>query len=331
MEKVKIGITHGYTNGVGYEVILKAFEESTLLELCTPIVYGSPKLASYHRKALSLSTNFATIQKAEEAQDGRLNLVESIREEVKVDLGLKTPEADRATSLSIATAKRDFAEKRFDALVMAPGDKLPECDGLTLLINERARVAFATDQLSLAEVPKHISTEGMVERLVALDRTLKRDFALSGPRIALLNINPEPGREEEEILKPAIAMATEKHISVMGPFAADTFFSSQAYNHYDAILTMYHDQGFIPFRMLTSDFAITLHISEDAVSAAPIQTAELDKAGKGGADITSFCNAIYTVTDVLRNRENYDQVHKNTLPKLFQDKREDSKRSTLPE
>ena len=228
MERIKIGITHGYTNGVGYEVILKAFEEPTLLELCTPIVYGSPKVASYHRKALGLNTNFTTIQHAEEALENRLNIVECIQEEVKVDLGQKTEEADRATTISIDAAKRGLAAKHFDAQVMAPGDKMSTANGTTILINERTRVALLTDNISFSDVSKHITSEEVNRKIADLDRCLKRDFAISGPRIAVLALNPEPGEEEENIIKPAIEQAGDKHIFAMGPFAADTFFEISA-------------------------------------------------------------------------------------------------------
>lgn len=333
MERIKIGITHGYTNGVGYEVILKAFEEPTLLELCTPIVYGSPKVASYHRKALGLNTNFTTIQHAEEALENRLNIVECIQEEVKVDLGQKTEEADRATTISIDAAKRGLAAKHFDAQVMAPGDKMSTANGTTILINERTRVALLTDNISFSDVSKHITSEEVSRKIADLDRCLKRDFAISGPRIAVLALNPEPGEEEQNIIKPAIEQAGDKHIFAMGPFAADTFFGSQAYLHYDGILAMYHDQGYIPFQVLTNEYAIVLHSAEESetLTAAPLEDAQLAIAGKGEADITAFCNAIYTVTDVLRNREHYDEAHQNPLPKLFHDKREDNRRNTHAE
>ena len=331
MEKIKIGITNGYTNGVGYEVILKAFEEPTLLELCTPIVYGSPKVASYHRKALGLTTNFATIQRAEDAMEGRLNLVECIQEEVKVDLGLQTPEADRATAISNDAALRGQRDGHFEALVMAPGDSISATDGLSLLINEQTRIALATDTQPLGTVAEQLSREFIVERLTALHTSLCRDFALSGPRIAVLALNPQPGREEKEILKPAIAEVSQAHITAMGPFAADTFFGSGAYKHYDAVLALYHDQGAVPFQLLTSDYAIRLHLAGPTLTAAPLADAPLALAGKGEADITSFCNAIYAVTDILRNRQSYDQAHQNPLPKLFHDKREDNRRPAAAE
>ena len=329
MEKIKIGITHGYTNGVGYEVILKAFEEPTMLELCTPVVYGSPKVASYHRKALGLSTNFTTIQHAGEALENRLNIVECIQEEVKVDLGQKTEEADRATSISLDGARRGLAARQFDALVLAPGDKTPATGGMTILINERTRVALVTDHISFSDVGKHITAEELSTKIAHFDKCLKRDFAISGPRIAVLALNPQTGEEEENIIKPAIAQAEEKHIFAMGPFAADTFFGSQAYTHYDGILAMYHDQGYIPFQVLTGDYAVVLHSADEdgALTAAPLQDAQLPIAGQGEADITSFCNAIYTVTDVLRNREQYDEARQHPLPKLFHDKREDNRRN----
>ena len=204
MEQLKIGITHGYTNGVSYEVILKAFENPTMLELCTPVVYGSPKLATYHRKAMELSTNFSTIQNAGEAIKEKLNIIECFKEEVKVDLGQQTEEADKALVCSREAGLRDAEKGLINALVGAPGDKMEQSSELTVLINEFMKVAVLTDQIPLNQVAPFVTEENVMKKLRMFDRCLKRDFSLTRPRIAILALNPEPGNEEKEILEPLI-------------------------------------------------------------------------------------------------------------------------------
>ncbi len=326
MEQLKIGITHGYTNGVSYEVILKAFENPTMLELCTPVVYGSPKLATYHRKAMELSTNFSTIQNAGEAIKEKLNIIECFKEEVKVDLGQQTEEADKALVCSREAGLRDAEKGLINALVGAPGDKMEQSSELTVLINEFMKVAVLTDQIPLNQVAPFVTEENVMKKLRMFDRCLKRDFSLTRPRIAILALNPEPGKEEKEILEPLIQKIADEQICAIGPFTAEQFFASRAYTYYDGILAMYYDQCAAPLHLSGSEYCIALQTGENTIKTVPLQDASLDIAGRGEAPISSFCNAIYTALDVHRNRLRYEEAHKNPLPKLFHDKREDSRR-----
>ncbi|MCR5433237.1 MAG: 4-hydroxythreonine-4-phosphate dehydrogenase PdxA [Bacteroidaceae bacterium] len=326
MEQLKIGITHGYTNGVSYEVILKAFENPTMLELCTPVVYGSPKLATYHRKAMELSTNFSTIQNAGEAIKEKLNIIECFKEEVKVDLGQQTEEADKALVCSREAGLRDAEKGLINALVGAPGDKMEQSSELTVLINEFMKVAVLTDQIPLNQVAPFVTEENVMKKLRMFDRCLKRDFSLTRPRIAILALNPEPGNEEKEILEPLIQKIADEQICAIGPFTAEQFFASRAYTYYDGILAMYYDQCAAPLHLSGSEYCIALQTGENTIKTVPLQDASLDIAGRGEAPISSFCNAIYTALDVHRNRLRYEEAHKNPLPKLFHDKREDSRR-----
>lgn len=325
MNKLKIGITHGYTNGVSYEVILKAFEDPTILELCTPIVYGSPKLATYHRKALELSTNFTTIQNVAEAVEGKLNILECFTEEIKVELRTKTTEADKALKVSIEKAKTDFNNSLFDILVSAPCDG-HECEGLAIYINPIIRIASVTDNQPITAAAKQLTTDLILKKLRTFSNCLKRDFMLTRPRIALLTLNPTPGTEEEEIIAPAIETATEERICAFGPYTANKFFSANDYTHYDGILAMYHEQATTPFNLLTSDYAVVHFAEEEKVHTTTLEGAELEIAGKGIASPISFVNAIYTAIDIYRNRINFDDSQSNPLPKLFQDKRDDNRK-----
>ena len=298
MEQLKIGITHGYTNGVSYEVILKAFENPTMLELCTPVVYGSPKLATYHRKAMELSTNFSTIQNAGEAIKEKLNIIECFKEEVKVDLGQQTEEADKALVCSREAGLRDAEKGLINVLVGAPGDKMEQSSELTVLINEFMKVAVLTDQIPLNQVAPFVTEENVMKKLRMFDRCLKRDFSLTRPRIAILALNPEPGNEEKEILEPLIQKIADEQICAIGPFTAEQFFASRAYTYYDGILAMYYDQCAAPLHLSGSEYCIALQTGENTIKTVPLQDASLDIAGRGEAPISSFCNAIYTALDV---------------------------------
>ena len=325
MERLKIGITQGNTNGVGYEVILKTFEDPTTLELCTPVIYGSPKVATYHRKAIGATTNFYTIQHAEEAQQEHLNVLECITEEVKIDLGQPTDEAQQAADLSRAAAEKDLKEGKIDALVYAPGDTLPANDGLTLLLGENMRVAVATNRQPLSDVARAITAENVTAKIKAFDSCLKRDFGLTRPRIAVLQLNPEAGKEEAEAIAPSLQNAEAERISAFGPFSSDQFFGGTDYRHYDGILAMHYEQGLTPMKMLCG-YNIYLQAGCETVATAPSQDAQFSIAGQGVADIMPFCNALYAAIDVCRSRVSYDEARQDPLPKLFHDKREDNRR-----
>ncbi|MBQ2519525.1 MAG: 4-hydroxythreonine-4-phosphate dehydrogenase PdxA [Bacteroidaceae bacterium] len=325
MERLKIGITQGNTNGVGYEVILKTFEDPTTLELCTPVIYGSPKVATYHRKAIGATTNFYTIQHAEEAQQEHLNVLECITEEVKIDLEQPTDEAQQAADHSRAAAEKDLKEGKIDALVYAPGDTLPANDGLTLLLGENMRVAVATNRMPLSDVARAITAENVTAKIKAFDSCLKRDFGLTRPRIAVLQLNPEAGKEEAEAIAPSLQNAEAERISAFGPFSSDQFFGGTDYRHYDGILAMHYEQGLTPMKMLCG-YNIYLQAGCETVATAPLQDAQFSIAGQGVADITPFCNALYAAIDVCRSRVSYDEARQDPLPKLFHDKREDNRR-----
>ena len=352
-KKIKVAITHGDTNGVGYEVILKAFEDPQMLELCTPVIYGSPKVAAYHRNVLGLQTNFTIIEKAEDAKDGKLNLLTTFDEEVKIELGTPAKEAGEAALTALDRAMTDYRSGLYDVLVTAPINKktiqsslfhfhghteyIESCVGdgskaLMILMNDALKVALVTTHLPIKEVADAITKEAIMEKALILNQSLKRDFGLTKPRIAVLALNPHAGddgllgKEENEIIVPAIKELEGKGVLVFGPYAADGFFGSGNYRHFDAVLAMYHDQGLAPFKTLAQENGVNYTAGLPIVRTSPDHGTAYDIAGKGVADAQSFREAIYTAIDIYRNRKRYDEAGAHPLPKLYHEKRDESEK-----
>ena len=333
MEERKIGvaITHGDTNGIGYEVILKAFEDPTMLELCTPIVYGSPKVASYHRKALGLETQFLIVDKAEDARDGRLNLLTTFDEEVKVEFGTPTDESDTAARKAVARAKEDLQKGLYDVLVQAPmrsnANPGKEDKSLTMMVSDLVRIGLVTTHLPLKDVPGAVTVEKIVDKAAIFFASLRRDFRISNPRIALLALNPQLGSEEETIIKPAIEQLEKQGIQAFGPYVADDYFGEKMYYDFDGVLAMYDDQGLVPFKTLAVDGGVKLKAGISAICTTPDHGPAFDIAGKGVADEQSMRQAIYTAIDMYRHRIDYDEPLAHPLPKLYHEKREDGEKA----
>jgi len=327
--KLRIAITHGDTNGIGYELIFKTFAAPEMLELCTPIVYGSPKVASYHKKALGIETPFSIVNSADDVRDGRLNLLACFDEEVKVELGTATPESENAGVKALIKAVEDQKANCFDALVLAPLNRNQELlkRGLVVLMDERLRIGMATYDVPLKDVAAQVTKENIEKRLETLFNMLRRDFMISNPRVAVLALNPKAdGTEEEEVLKPVIEQMENEGKQAFGPYAADDFFGSGKYNAFDAVLAMYYDQGATPFKALAAD-SYVLNVAGLPVACATTgEDAEFKIAGQNIADEDSFRHAIYAVIDACRNRRSYDEPMANPLPKLYHEKREDGEK-----
>ena len=346
-KRIRIAITHGDTNGIGYELIFKTFAEPEMLELCTPIIYGSPKVATYHRNALNIEANFTIIKDASEAQNGRLNLLPVFDDEIKVELGVPSEEAGVAGLRAVDKALEDYRQGLFDVLVTAPIDNNEhfhfsgqsryiedhldtEEQGLSVLINDGLRIALATRNLPLRQVAESISKASIVNNVSALFKTLRRDFRLSCPRIAVLGLNPKAGdngllgSEEQEIILPAIDELVENEIQAFGPYPADTFFGSNDAEQFDGILAMYYEQGLAPFRTLSSCHGIIYTAGLSLIRTAAEIPNSLALAGKGIADELPFRHAIYLAIDIFRNRAEYDAPMGNPLPKLYKERRDES-------
>ena len=277
-KKIRVGITQGDTNGIGYEVILKTLADGLLCELCTPVVYGSSKIATYHRKALDMpQVQFNCIDTADKARDGVNNMVEIADSDMKIELGVPSEAAGLAAFNSLERAVADLKDGLIDVLVTAPIDKktiqsdkfnfpghteyLEASFGegkkpLMILFNDRVRVALVTTHLPIAQIPAAITKDAILEKLRIFNTTLKRDFNINAPRIAVLALNPHAGehgllgKEEDEVIIPAISEARDEKIIAFGPYPADGFFGSELYSYFDGVLAMYHDQGLAPFKTI---------------------------------------------------------------------------------
>ncbi len=349
-KKIRVAITQGDTNGVGYEVIFKVFEDPTMLELCTPIIYGSSKIAAYHKKALNKETNFSVINSAEEARDGRLNLLSCFEDEIKVEFGQPSEEAGGAAFKALDRAMTDFRKGLYDVLVTAPINKATiQSPGfhfpghteyietslgegkkaLMILMNDRLRVALVTTHLPIKDVATAITKESIMEKATIFHQALKRDFRISNPRIAVLALNPHAGdngllgAEEKNIISPAIEALAKKGIQAFGPYPADGFFGAGTFNYFDGVLAMYHDQGLAPFKTIALDNGVNYTAGLPIIRTSPDHGTAYDIAGQDKADENSMRQAIYTAIDVFRNRQFYDEPLQNPLPKLFHEKRED--------
>lgn len=348
--KIRVAITQGDTNGVGYEVILKVFSDPQMLELCTPIIYGSPKIAAYHRKALNLETNFNTINTAEEARDGRVNLLACVNDDIKIDFGQPSQEAGQAAFKALDRAMTDYRAELYDVLVTAPINKATiQSPGfhfpghteyietsvgegqkaLMILMSNDLRVALVTTHLPIKEVSAAITKEAIIEKAKIFHLALKRDFRISNPRIAVLALNPHAGdqgllgSEEKDIIAPAIEELATTGTQAFGPYAADGFFGSGTYGHFDGVLAMYHDQGLAPFKTIALENGVNYTAGLPIVRTSPDHGTAYDIAGQNKANENSMRQAIYTAIDIWRNRQQYDEPLKNPLPKLFHEKRED--------
>ncbi|CDD18236.1 pyridoxal phosphate biosynthetic protein PdxA [Prevotella sp. CAG:732] len=352
-QNVRVAITHGDTNGIGYELIFKAFAEPEMLELCTPIIYGSPKVAAYYRKAMNLPGQFSIIQKAEDAQDGRINLLAAVEEEVKVDMGMPTPESGQAAVKALDRAMTDYRNGLYDVLVTAPinngnaqienypfqGHKkyIETClgegkKGLSILVGGNLRIASVTEKTPLKEVAAGITTDAIVEKVTLMQQTLKRDFMITNPRIAVLSLNPKSnedtscGIEEREVIIPAIDALAEKGVQAFGPYASDEFFGQGYFADFDGVMAMYHDQATIPFHSLYTEDGVIYTAGLPIIRTTADVTPSFSIAGTGHADETSFRHAIYLAIDAFRHRNDYDEASANPLPKLYHEKRDESEK-----
>ena len=339
-----IAITQGDTNGIGYELIFKTFATPEMLEICTPIIYGSPKVAAYHRKALDIQAIFSIISKAEDAIDGHVNLLTCFDEDVKVTIGNSTPESRQAALKALNRALDDFAKDSYDALVTLPFDMEGEKgtinqdayiatkmdrqkESMQLLVNELMRIGLTTNDMALKDVAGVVTLENIKEKATILHTTIRRDFRILNPRIAILSLNPNAnGKEEEECIKPAIEQLQEAHVQAYGPYAVGDLFGTNNYKAFDGILAMYHDQGVTPFKTINGGTGIKLLANIPIVCTSPDNGTEMNLAGKGKADESSLRQAIYTAIDIARNRITYDEPYEHPLPKLYHEKRDEGEK-----
>ena len=343
--KIKVGITHGDINGIGYEIILKTLEDPRIAELCTPIVYGSAKIAAFYRKMMELpEVKFSQIDTPSEAGSNCEHnyLINVVPESVMPEAGQCTQAGGAAALSALERAVSDLREGLIDVLVTCPISKdaihgeefsFPGHteflesrvgDGskaMMIMAGENLRVALVTIHKSLADVSGNITKETVYDSIARFNKSLISDFGIHSPRIAVLSLNPHAGdngvigTEDNEIIEPAIAEAYKKHIFAFGPYAADGFFGSGNYRKFDGVLAMYHDQGLIPFKLLAAERGINFTAGMPVVRTSPDHGTAFDIAGKGEADPQSLRESIYMALDIYRNRLREKEATANPLKK----------------
>ena len=343
--KFKIGITQGDTNGIGWEIILKALADPRMTELFTPVVYGSPKAAAYYRNTVAEieAFSFNPVASAAEARRGKANLV-ACGETADIAPGKPTPEAGRAAVEALCAAMRDLKAGHLDALVTAPFDKETvqaddfrytghteylaaelEGEAMMILCSDVLRVGLVTKHIPVSEIARNITKERIVRDLGTLRRALIEDFGIVEPRIAVMALNPHAGdggllgREEQEIIRPAIVEAFSKGVLAFGPFAADGLFAGGGYAKYDGILAMYHDQGLAPFKTLSPD-GVNFTAGLAKVRTSPDHGTAYDIAGQDKADAQSMRAAIYAAIDIVEHRRAWTEWSRNPLQRAEREK-----------
>jgi 4-hydroxythreonine-4-phosphate dehydrogenase len=339
-DTIKVGITHGDINGIGYEVIIKTLNEPHMLEVCTPIIYGSPKVAAYHRKALNIEgLSFNHIRNVGEAHSKRINIINCIDDNTRVELGKSTREAGESSYNALDAACIDLEKGLIDVLVTAPINKdniqsdnfdfpghteflaqrFKTNNYLMLMVSETMKMGVVTTHMPLAEVSKYITKEAVLSKLRILARTMQQDFSIPRPRIAVFGLNPHAGdngllgKEEIDVILPAIVQAKKEGIIALGPFPADGFFGSEDYRKYDAILAMYHDQGMIPFKLTSFEHGVNYTAGMPVIRTSPAHGTAYSIAGEDKASPESFRQAMFLAIDVFKSRKLFQEISKNPL------------------
>ena len=335
-----IGISHGDINGINYEIIIKALNDDRMNELFNCVVYGSSKMISYYQNSLNLPRiSFNNIKRTDKTQLNKLNILNITQDEIKVETGKSTTYAGKLSFIALEKAVSDLSKKHIQALVTAPIDKhniqsedfnfaghtgyladyFKTKDYLMLLVSNTIRIGVVTGHIPIQEVSSSISKELILSKLNVLHRSLEYDFGIRNPKIAVLGLNPHAsdngliGKEEEEIIIPAIETAQKKKMLVFGPYAADGFFASSNYHNFDAILAMYHDQGLIPFKTLCFEDGVNFTAGLPVVRTSPAHGTAFDIAGKNIASENSLRQAIYLAADIIQNRKEYKEISNNPL------------------
>lgn len=333
--KIVVGITHGDINGIGYEVIIKTLANSKMIDMFTPVVYGSSKVASYHKKMLNIQEfNFNLIKKADMSNPKRANIINCFEKEKKIELGKSTKIAGEAALLALEKATEDLEQGLIDVLVTAPinkknmqsdefnfpghteylARKFKSKDFLMLMVSNNLRIGIVTGHIPLQKVSENLTKELILRKIELMNKSLKEDFAIRKPKIALLGLNPHSGdegllgSEEQKTIIPAIKEAFDKGILAYGPFPSDGFFGTSAYNKFDGILAMYHDQGLIPFKVMSFENGVNFTAGLPIIRTSPDHGTAYDIAGKDQASPTSLREAIYLAMDIYENRKMHRKI-----------------------
>ena len=342
-EKIKVGISIGDLNGIGGEIVLKTFEDERLLDFCTPVIYGSVKVFSFLKKHFKSSINFQGIHDANKALHGKVNVLNVWKDNLSIEFGKEDAKMGAFAIKSFQSATNDLKNGKVDVLVTAPINKhtiqsekfkFPghtdylsqelEGDSLMFMVTDNLKVGLLTDHVPVSDVASKITQELIVSKIETIYNTLVQDFKVRKPRIAVLGINPHTGdngvigKEDDELLRPTLAEIRKSGKLVFGPYSADSFFGSNTYKNFDAIIAAYHDQGLIPFKTLSFGQGVNFTAGLNKIRTSPDHGTAYEIAGKGVADSGSFKEALFTAIKIFRNRNEYQKLSKNPLQKQAQ-------------
>ncbi len=337
-DKIVVGISIGDINGVGIEVVLKTFEDKRMLDFCTPLLFGSSKVIAAHKKILNIETNIHEINSIQQIKDGEVNLLTIWKEDVMLELGSATKIGGQYAFKSLNEATKSLKKGEIDLLITAPINKETiqseefnfsghteflernlDGESLMILMNDFLRIGLITGHIPISKIAETITPELIESKVKILNNSLKQDFNINKPKIAVLGLNPHSGdngvigQEENELIKPTITSIHESGIFVYGPYAADGFFGSEAYKQFDGVLAMYHDQGLAPFKALTFGNGVNFTAGLSHVRTSPDHGTAFDISGKGKANSDSFKEAVFTGIKIFKNRNEYKELTQNVL------------------
>ena len=338
-----IGFTCGDVNGVGAELIIKTLSDARILEICTPVVFASNKVINFYRKSVpEIVFNFMSIKELSRVNHKQANVYNCWEEEVSITPGLMNEIGGKYAIKSLLAAAQALKENKIHGLVTAPIHKkniqsaefnhtghtpflknfFGVKDVVMLLTAENLKVGLVTEHVPVKDIAQYITRENITSKLHILHASLQQDFGIDKPKIAVLGLNPHAGdegligKEEEEIIKPAVKDAKQRNMLVMGPFSADAFFARAQYEKFNALLAMYHDQGLIPFKSLSIGEGVNYTAGIAGIRTSPDHGTAFDIAGKNQADEGSFRAAIFTCIDIINNRKTFEENRKNPLKKV---------------
>ena len=336
--KIRVGISIGDFNGIGPEIILKSLKDKSITDFFTPVIFGSGKLFTYQKNVFKLQTNFNYINEAKEAQAGKINMVNLTKENSNIEFGVPTEESTKMAIDSLNSATEALLNKDIDVLVTAPINKdemmkygfahaghtgyFEEKAGkkaVMFMVSEGLKVAVSTHHIPVSDIVNHITKDNIKKQVKQLVATLKEDFCVEKPKIAVLGLNPHAGdggvigKEEIEIIQPAIQDLFNEDIMAFGPYPADSFFQPEKYKAFDAVLAMYHDQGLAPFKTIAYEEGVNYTAGLPFIRTSPDHGVAYDIAGKNIADETSFSEAIFTAINIFKSRDEYQELRAHRL------------------
>ena len=337
-ENIIVGISIGDLNGIGSEVVLKTFEDSRMLEFCTPVIFANVKILSFVKKTFESTSALHGIDKLEQLVPGKINVLNVWKEGVDLNFGVSDEKVGRYAIKSFVAATKALKEDLIDVLVTAPINKYniqseefkfpghtdylnQELDGnaLMLMVQDNLRIGLLTDHIPVNEVASHLTEELIKQKIETIKQSLIQDFSINKPKIAVLGLNPHCGdggiigKEDDEIIKPTLKKLFEKGTMVFGPYAADGFFGSDQYDKFDAVVATYHDQGLIPFKTLSFGNGVNYTAGLNKIRTSPDHGTAFDIAGKGIANPNSFKEAVYLAIDIFNSRKEYETISKKPL------------------